>query len=126
MDGPTDSTPAIPPFQDFLVPLLEVLSDGSERRRQDLINRVIDHVGAGEDQRAVILPSGGSKIADHAGWALSDLHIIKAVSRPRHGVYTISERGRSLLDTHPQGMTVDDLWTFREYVEYKERKRRSD
>lgn len=95
---------AMPTWEEFLVPVLQVLSDGRLRGRREMSELVAEHVGLSAEQRAEILASGQPKADNRVGWALSALALSDAIDRPRKGQYVIAERGRALLQQHPDGL----------------------
>nr|WP_245817484.1 restriction endonuclease [Geodermatophilus saharensis] len=95
----------MPVWEGFLVPVLQVLSDGRVRSRREMSKLVADQVGLTEEQRAEILASGQTKVDNRIGWALSGLARSGAIDRPVRGQYVINEHGRALLSQHPQGLT---------------------
>jgi restriction system protein len=95
----------MPTWEGFLVPVLQVLADGQQRGRREMSHLVAEHVGLTEEQRAELLESGQPKADNRVGWALSGLAWSGAIERPRKGQYVIAERGRALLQQHPEGLT---------------------
>lgn len=106
----------MPTWQQFLVPVLEVLLDGQTRRLRDLYGLVADHVALTDDQRADVLTSGMLRHHDRIGWAVSDLLRAEALERPSRGHYRITDIGRALLSDHPTGITEKDLRTIPAYT----------
>ena len=94
----------MPTWEGFLVPVLQVLSDGQVRGRREMSDLVTNHVGLSAEQRTEMLESGQPKADNRVGWALSALALSDAIDRPRKGQYVIAERGRSLLQQHPNGL----------------------
>lgn len=85
----------MPTWEGFLVPCLEALKDGALRSRRELYALVAVVVGLTDQQRAVVLDSGGSPMyANRIGWALSQLTRVGALSRPSRGQCP-DNRGRS-------------------------------
>lgn len=99
----------MPTWDQFMVPVLEVLSDGETRRLRDLYGLVADHVGLTAEERAEAISSGMLRHHDRIGWAASDLARATAVERPSRGLYRITDVGRRLLQNHPQRITQKDL-----------------
>lgn len=95
----------MPTWEGFLVPVLQVLSDGQQRGRREVSKLVADHVGLTDEQRAEMLGSGQTKADNRIGWALSALALSHSIDRPRRGQYVIADKGRSLLAAHPHGLT---------------------
>ena len=107
----------MPTWDQFMVPVLEVLLDGETRRLRDLYGLVADHVGLTADERAEVISSGMLRHHDRIGWAASDLARAKAVERPSRGLYRITDVGRALLHEYPQGITQKELRTIPAYTE---------
>jgi restriction system protein len=113
------TVPSLPTWEGFMLPVLEVLSDGQQRTRREMFAAVGDRMGLSDEQRAELLNSGQRKADNRMGWALSALARAEAVARPRRGQYVIAEAGRSLLAQHPGGLTekhLKEIPAFREYV----------
>jgi len=99
----------LPTWDDFNVPVLQILSDGKTRSLREIRRAVADQVGLTPEQRAETLPSGQVKAGNRIGWATSYLTRVGALDRPQRGQYTITESGRELLAAHPVGITELDL-----------------
>ena len=106
----------MPTWQQFLVPVLETLQDGQTRRLRDLYGLVADRVALTDDQRADVLTSGMLRHQDRIGWAVSDLLRAEALERPSRAHYRITGVGRTLLESHPTGITEKDLRTIPAYT----------
>ncbi|MBO1268309.1 restriction endonuclease [Arthrobacter sp. PO-11] len=117
METPEDD--GIPKWHGFLVPLLQVLSDGEARTRSDLARLAMDAVGLSEEQRAVALNSGGRKAKGRVGWAISHLIAAKALTRPSSALYAITEAGKQLLTQFPDGMAQAQLKEVDAYREHR-------
>ncbi len=99
----------MPKWHQFMAPVLQVLSDGSERTNRQLCTLVADHVGLNEEQRSEVLASGTLRYHDRVSWAVAFLKQAGALERPARGRYLISASGRALLAAHPGGITEKDL-----------------
>lgn len=98
----------IPTWDQFMRPMLELLSDGQTRRLRELVSSLADQVLTTE-QLAERLPSGDSKADNRIGWAASYLSRVGAIDRPVRGQYVIAELGRQLLISHPAGISEREL-----------------
>ncbi len=107
----------MPTWQQFLLPVLEVLIDGQTRRRRDVYALVADHVALTEAQRAEVLSSGMLRHHDRIGWAVSDLLRAEALERPLRGQYRITDVGRALVSEHPSGISEKELRTIPAYTQ---------
>jgi restriction system protein len=97
----------LPSWDQFMVPMLQVLSDGTTRSFRELRREVSDLSVLTLEQRAETLPSGQLKSENRIGWAASYLTRVGALTRPQRGLYT--EMGRELLAKHPSGITELEL-----------------
>ncbi|WP_296607068.1 restriction endonuclease [Nocardioides sp.] len=102
---------SMPTWDQFMVPVLRVLSDGVERSLRTTRAEVASLVGLDEDQMAEMLPSGQSVADNRIGWAASYLHRVGALDRPRRGHYFITAMGSRLLSDHPSGISEAVLRT---------------
>ncbi|MBN2176026.1 MAG: restriction endonuclease [Demequinaceae bacterium] len=102
----------LPSWDEFMIPMLQVLSDGSTRSFRELRRDVADVSVLTPEQRAETLPSGQLKSENRIGWAASYLTRVGALTRPQRGLYTITEMGRGLLAKHPLGITELELRSF--------------
>ena len=120
----TAAASSIPPWQYFMRPLLEVLTDGNVWRKKPLEEATLDLTNMSEEQRAEVLPSGQFRVLNRIGWAMSFLVRAQAISKPARAMFQITETGRSLLAQNPDGITEDTLKeipAFQDYVPVKGR-----
>lgn len=112
-----------PPFQEFMLPVLRVLSDGRSRTSKQLREEVYDLMRLTEEQRAYTHEKSGQRRVDVRGnFAVSHLRRAEALEGG-YGVARITEVGRRLLAGHPDGLTLDDLQeipAYRDYIPQKE------
>jgi restriction system protein len=72
-----------------------------------------------------MLPSGRAKtFANRVGWATTYLYRCGLIDRPRRSVYQLTDRGRDVLDSHPDRVDLHVLSGFLEFHEF--RRSRSD
>lgn len=99
----------MPTWEQFMVPVLTVLSDGKVRTLRALRNDVADFASLTAAQRAESLGSGQSRADNRIGWAASYLNRVDALHRPSRGHYEITDVGKSLLASHSSGISESDL-----------------
>lgn len=99
----------MPTWEGFMVPCLNVLSDGSTRSRREMNALAADAVGLSDEQRATLLGSGQPMYANRIGWALSFLARVGALSRPSRGNYRLTGAGRQVLARFPDAVTERDI-----------------
>jgi len=110
---------AVPDFQSFFKPLLDLAIDGnvhSIQEARDYINNVFNL--SDEDMKDT-LPSGNqTRFDNRVAWAKSYFIQAKILSSPQRGYFEITDRGKEL---HKQGhMRIDKkvLSQFPEFVEF--------
>ncbi|MBP2366452.1 restriction endonuclease [Pseudonocardia parietis] len=99
----------MPTWDGFLLPVLQVLSDGETVQAREVQDRVADHVKLTDAQRDEVLDSGQQRFRNRVGWAVSSLARAGALDRPRRGSYTVTDVGRRLLAEHPHRLDEVDL-----------------
>ena len=105
-------------WEGFMVPILEVLSDGADRTARSLREEVPDHVGLTEAERAEVLKSGQTRADNRINWALSFLTRAGALQRPKRGSYMITDLGHELRRENPGDLTEKHLKTIPAYVDH--------
>lgn len=98
-----------PTWDQYMIPSLKVLLDGQVRKTREVVSAAANVLAVTEEHRAIFIPSGQEQWMNRANWALSYLARAGAVERPSRGQYRITEIGKQLLSTHPDGMTEKDL-----------------
>jgi len=112
----------IPDFQTLMRPVLELHADGAEHNRSDQNRLLADRFGLSPEERAITLASGRQKRFDNrVGWAITYLFQSGLLSRPRRGVTQLTERGREVLDAHPNRVDMRVLSQFEEYQRFRSR-----
>ncbi len=100
---------AVPTWDKYLVPCLQVLSDGQVRQRRDVAIEAADIMGISEMDRQELVQSGEPRFLNRAHWAITHLSKAAAVSSPSRGQWQITDEGRRLLAQHPAGLSEGDL-----------------
>jgi len=99
----------LPTWDQFMVPVLRVLSDSKVLSRRELYALVARETHLTDEQRAEVLDSGERRFENRISWAIAYLVKANAVMRPSRGRHMITESGRVLLEGHPDGLTEADL-----------------
>ncbi|MBG6094237.1 restriction endonuclease [Nocardioides luteus] len=124
----TDVNPTelgIPQWWQFMYPLLQVTSDGSDWARRDLYPAVVERAGVPDDLRKLQHKSG-KYIAEHrASWAKSGLVRARLLLAVRRGLFRITDAGREFLSAHPDGFTLADVKALPAWAEYEPERRQS-
>ena len=114
----------IPDFQTIMRPLLAAHEDGEEHINRDLISELADQFELTEDERREMLPSGGARLFDNrVGWAKTHISQAGLLESPQRAVSVITERGRAVLQDHPERVDLRVLATFEDYREFRNRRK---
>ncbi len=117
-----DENVTIPDFQTVMYPLLRLLADGAEHRRQDDLEALSRFFALSADDRDQWLPSRRARVFDNrVGWA--NTYLVKAGLAQRTGrsVVRITDRGRNVLDSGVQRIDISYLARFPEFEEFRKR-----
>ncbi len=118
---------SIPPYETFMLPVLRSLAGSEPRRRAEIVRAAADAKGIPEDERQLLVPSGGSTIVQsRAGWALSYLKQADLVRTLSRGVYRITDRGLSVLARNLPHIDNAVLEEFEEFRAFRARSQSSD
>jgi len=99
----------MPTWDQFMAPVLTVMSDGAVRGIREIRASTAQAERLTEAQLDELLPSGQRKAENRIGWAVSYLTRVGALQRPTRGQYSITDGGRQLLAAHPHGIAELDL-----------------
>ena len=110
----------IPDYQSVMLPLLRRLSDGKLRLFKDVIAELADEYGLTPEERAHLLPSGGTlTFASRVGWAKTYMKKAGLLVQPRRGYVEITATGREVLASAPTRIDVQYLERFPSFVEFR-------
>lgn len=110
----------IPDFQTLMRPLLELASDGKVHSLQSARERLADKFSLTDEERKALLPSGRQQVfVNRVAWAKVYLQHAGILDSPQRGYFTISDRGRKVLQDPPQRITIKYLERFPEFVEFR-------
>jgi len=115
---------AIPDFQTIMLPLLQIAGDGEVHSIHGAVNELSDHFSLTEEERTQLLPSGQQPtFYNRVGWARTYLKKAGLLEDPRRGHFTITERGRRVLEEDPSNIDMESLRQFPRFVEFRESRR---
>lgn len=97
----------MPKYHELFDDVLEVLSDGQEWHRRDLIDAVMKRIDLSEAERSETLGGGGNRAESRVHWAMESLFKSGAITRPGRGLLQLSEFGRQLMREHPEGINIE-------------------
>ena len=114
---------SIPDYQQIMLPVLKLASDGEEHKVSDLVESLANLFALSDDERAELLPSGTQAVFNNrCGWARSYLKQAGLLESPKRGIFKITQRGSDLLKTNPTVIDSSLLEQYPEFLEFKNRK----
>jgi restriction system protein len=114
---------AVPDYETLMRPTLAALADRQPRTRSQVREVVAPAADVSGDDLLAMLPSGKATVfSSRVGWALTYMSQAGLVTRPKRGVYVISDRGRKVLDAYPDRVDNKVLEQFPEFLEFKSRR----
>jgi len=109
---------AVPDFQSFFKPLLDIASDGKEHSMREAREKIVAVFNLGQEELSELLPSGTqTKFDNRVAWAKSYFVQAKVLESPRRAYLKITERGKHL---HLQGHEKIDVKVLNQYPEFVE------
>lgn len=113
---------AVPDFQSFFRPMLQVLADGVPRSLSSMREHLRVAMAVTEGDFQEMLPSGvRTRFADRVYWANTHLYQAGLLQRPASGVLAITDRGREFLARHQGKILVSDLMQFLEFAAFRKK-----
>lgn len=109
----------VPDYQQFMLPLLKLLSDGQEHRVSAAIEAVAEHIGLSSADRAEALPSGQSRVINRGSWACIYLTRAGLLERTARGRYRITDAGRQLLARAPERIDNKTLANYPSFTAFR-------
>lgn len=110
---------AVPDFQSFFKPLLEIASDGKEHSMKEARELLASRMNMSADDLKERLPSGTqTKFDNRAAWAKSYFVQAKVLESPRRGFFRITERGTELHKRNYDRIDIKVLNQYQEFVDF--------
>lgn len=109
---------AVPDFQSFFKPLLDLAADGIEHSIKEARGWIAENMQLSEEDLAERLPSGTQSTFDNrVAWAKSYFVQAKVLESTKRAHFRITDRGR---DLHKQGHERIDIRILNKYPEFLE------
>lgn len=115
-----------PKWQEYMLPVMEYLKDGSSRTRWEIIDTVAASTKLTAELMAERNPTGDPKYANRIGWAITYLKQSGLVDSPSRKNFQISKEGKKLMDSNPKSLTQNDLKKYPKYQEFMKRTRKKE
>jgi restriction system protein len=121
------SAMSVPGYQEFMLPLLRIASDGREHTVAEAMTTLAEQFNISDADREQSLPSGTqTRFYNRVTWALTYLSKSLLTVKSGRGRFTITLRGRDVLAESPRHIDNKFLERFVEYVAFKNKKSRKN
>jgi restriction system protein len=114
---------AIPGYQDFMLPLLQIAGDGKEHSVQEAMAKLAQQMKISEEDQQVVLASGQTRFYNRVMWAETYLYQSGLIEKTGRARFRISQRGVEVLKSNPSRIDNKFLEQFPEYLAFKNRKK---
>jgi restriction system protein len=116
----------VPGYQEFMLPLVKLASDGQEHKITDAIDALADQFGVGKQDREIMLPSGTqTRLYNRVTWALTYLTKSLLLEKSARGRFRIAPRGADVLKNDPARIDNAFLQQFDEFRAFKQKRTKS-
>lgn len=110
---------AVPDFQSFFLPLLEMAADGQEHTLSEAYDCLAKSFDLSETDRRELLPSGRQlTYKNRIGWAKTYLSKAGLLEKPRKGAFSITDRGRKVFEKKPDNLNIRFLMSYPEFEQF--------
>lgn len=114
---------AVPDFQSFMLPLLEIAKDGECHVLREAVDALADRFELSEADRSELLGSGRQRrLYNRVGWAATYLRKAGLLESPKRGSFRITAKGLRILEQNPQTINSEFLEQFPEFREFRSTK----
>jgi len=110
----------IPDYQSLMLPLLRILSDGTEHGSRDLIEKLAAEFKLTDEERKELLPSGNQLLFDNrVSWAITYLKKAGLIDSLRRATFAITDLGRQTLAQNPERIDTKYLMQFQAFLDFR-------
>lgn len=114
---------AIPGYQEFMLPLLQLAADGKEHSVKEAMELLAEELGIADADRQIMLPSGTqTRYYNRLTWATTYLCKSLLLEKTARGRFKITSRGLEALKARPAKINNAFLERFEEYRAFKNKK----
>lgn len=111
---------AVPKFNEFMKPLLEILQDGKSYHLKEIRPLISKEFKLSDEDLSLMLPSGSQTVfSNRVQWAGTYLSKAGLVTKVARGVLAITEEGRKVLKENPSEIDVDYLTRYPSFREFQ-------
>ncbi len=105
-------------------PVLVAIQGDEPKSPAEIRDIVAAALNVSDEDRQLMLPSGKQALyTNRVAWAITHMAQAGLFNRPERGRYLLSERGKKVLQEHPDRVDLRVLQGFPEYQEFRTRKR---
>ncbi|HRI68555.1 MAG TPA: winged helix-turn-helix domain-containing protein [Polyangium sp.] len=101
----------VPPYQDFIDPLLRVLAESPDGLRASVAHEAVaSRLGLSDADKAELLPSGQQPMfKNRNGWAHDRLKRAGLSESSAFGTWRLTKSGAAFVKTHPKPLRADEI-----------------
>lgn len=111
---------AVPGYQEFMLPILEILSDEQEHKNNEVTNAVANILNLSDEDKQEMLPSGTQQTYyNRSGWARTYLKKAGLIEYTSRGIMKITESGKKVLQNKPKKIDNKFLFQFEQFNQFK-------
>lgn len=107
---------AVPKYYEFTLPLIKLLKKHGELSNGEIRELMIYEIDINPEDLEEKLPAGKNKFIDRIDWAKSVLKEAGLISRPKHGYWTLTQKGIDLALENIQVIDNDFLKSLRDKI----------
>lgn len=112
------SNSEIPNYQEIMLPMLRLLSDGEGHTFANLVQQLADHFQLTEDERSELLPTGRQpRFNNRVSWARTFLRKAELIENS-NGMNRITPQGKKVLKGGVKKVDVEYLKRFPSFLEF--------
>lgn len=106
-------------YEDFMMPVMQVISDGGQYRNKEIQQKAADIVGLTAEEKKEMLPSGGQNTyKSRTNWAITYLKNAGLITKIAKGLFEISESGKVLIKNPPNKINTEYLMSYPEFRQW--------
>lgn len=114
---------ALPGYQEFMLPLLKIASDGREHTVGEAMETISMQMNISQEDREDLLPGGTqTRLYNRVTWAITYLTKSLLLQRTGRGRFKIAPRGVEVLGKNPSRIDNAYLEQFPEYRAFKSKR----
>ncbi|MFA5865892.1 MAG: restriction endonuclease [Phycisphaerae bacterium] len=114
---------SVPGYQEFMLPLLQIASDGQEHSISEAIETLAMKMGISTEDQELLLPSGTQTLFyNRVSWAITYLTKGLLLEKSGRGRFKITQRGVDVLGKNPVRIDNNFLDQYAEYRDFRAKK----